>query len=260
MNLLDQVVAQKREDIQSRKGRDYLRETRARASDAGQTRGFTAALAQKIGNFPNLIAEVKKASPSKGVIREDFHPLEIAQIYEAGGAAALSVLTEEHYFLGRPIYLSEIRAKVALPLLQKDFILDELQVYEARAWGADAILLIVALLAPSQIRDYFDLAKELSLDVLVEVHTEAELEKVIEWAPLIGINNRDLNTFETKLETTFRLRKTIPSDRTIVSESGIRTRGELEILAEANVDAVLIGETLMASKDISAKMKELFAS
>jgi len=260
MNLLDQVVAQKRSDVQSRKGRNALQKIRAQAADIGLTRGFAKALVAKKGALPALIAEVKKASPSKGVIRVDFHPIEIAQIYEAGGAVALSVLTEEHYFLGRPAYLNEIRSKVALPLLQKDFIIDEFQIYEARAWGADAILLIVALLEPSQIRDYFDLARDLSLDVLIEVHTEAELEKIIEWAPLIGINNRDLNTFETKLETTFRMCKAIPKDRTLVSESGIRTHAELEILYEAGVHAVLIGETLMASKDIDAKMRELFAS
>ncbi len=260
MSLLDQVVSRKRSDVRSRKGRDYLRELRMQAADIGPTRGFAAALMNHRGLLPALIAEVKKASPSKGVIRADFHPIEIAQIYEAGGASALSVLTEEHYFLGKPAYLKAIRDKVGLPMLQKDFILDELQVYEARAWGADALLLIVALLEPAQIRDYFDLARELSLDVLIEVHTEAELEKIIEWAPVIGINNRDLNTFETKLETTFRLCKAISKDRTLVSESGIRTQGELEVLSEAGVHAVLIGETLMASKNIGAKMKALFAS
>lgn len=260
MSLLNQIISQKRQDVQSRKGRDYLRKIRTQAADIGPTRGFAKALVRKSGVLPTLIAEVKKASPSKGVIRADFQPVDIAQIYEAGGASALSVLTEEHYFLGRPAYLGEIRAKVALPILQKDFILDEIQVYEARAWGADAILLIVALLDPTQIRDYFDLAQMLSLDVLIEVHTEIELEKIIEWAPVIGINNRDLKTFETKLETTFRLCKEIPPDRTIVSESGIRTRAELEILTEAGVHAVLIGEAFMASEDIAAKMKELFAS
>ncbi len=259
MSLLGQVVSQKRSDVQSRKGRDYLKRMRVQATDIGPTRDFSKALLAK-ETLPALIAEVKKASPSKGVIRADFDPVEIAQIYEAGGASALSVLTEEHYFLGHPTYLNEIRAKVALPILQKDFIIDELQVYEARAWGADAILLIGALLEPTQIRDYFDLAQSLSLHVLIEVHTEAELEKIIEWAPVIGINNRDLNTFETKLETTFRICKEIPKDRTLVSESGIRSHAELEILAEAGVHAVLIGETLMASKDIAEKMKELFGA
>jgi len=260
MSLLDQIVSQKRTDIHARKARGYLRQIRDQAADAGPTRGFARALSQKTGVLPALIAEVKKASPSKGIIRADFHPVEIAQIYEEGGASALSVLTEEHYFLGRPAYLNEVRGKVALPILQKDFIVDELQIYEARAWGADAILLIVALLSPAQIEDYFALATDLSLDVLIEVHTEAELEKILAWAPVIGINNRDLNTFDTKLETTFRLCKQIPKDRTLVSESGIRTQAELEILAEAGVHAVLIGETLMAADNIAEKMKALFAS
>lgn len=257
MSLLDQVVSRKREDVRYRKGRDYLGKIRSQVADAGPTRRFADALSSKRGLLPHLIAEVKKASPSKGVIRADFRPVEIAQVYEEGGASALSVLTEEHYFLGRPVYLKDIRSKVQLPLLQKDFILDELQVYEARAWGADALLLIAALLAPTQMKDYFDLAQSLSLDVLVEVHTAREMEKVIEWAPLIGINNRDLNTFKTDLETTFQLLPEIPSGRTVVSESGIRTREEMERLSEAGVHAVLVGETLMASERIEDAMKAL---
>lgn len=259
MSVLKQVIAEKRASLERRKNRAYAQEIRSKISDAKPTRGFGAALSQP-GRLPNLIAEVKKASPSKGVIREDFHPLEIAQIYENGGAAALSVLTEERYFLGSPAYLQEIRAKVALPILQKDFIIDELQVYEARVLGADAILLIAAILEDRQMRDYFDLAQSLSLDVLVEIHSDKELARVIEWAPVIGINNRDLSTFETKIETTFRLLSEIPKDRTIVSESGIRTREELERLSEAGVHAVLIGETLMAAEKIDEKMKALFGA
>lgn len=226
-------------------------------ADADPTRPFAKAIASEKKQIPRLIAEVKKASPSKGIIREDFHPLEIAQLYEDGGASALSVLTEEHFFLGHPDYLQMIRKKVGLPLLQKDFILDELQVYEARAWGADALLLITALLEKGQIKDYFDLASELSLAVLVEVHTEDELERIIEWAPIIGINNRDLTTFKTDIETTLRLLKTIPSGRTIVSESGIHERKEVERLGEAGIDAILVGESLMKSERIDDKMKTL---
>ncbi len=257
MSLLTQVVTEKRAGVHRRNTRAYAQDIRSKAYEVDPVRGFSSALSKSPGRFPNLIAEVKKASPSKGVIREDFHPVEIAQIYEDGGAAALSVLTEERYFLGSPSYLRDIRAKVTLPILQKDFIIDEVQVYEARAWGADAILLITAILDDSQMKDYFDLAQTLSLDVLVEIHSEKELERVIEWAPIIGINNRDLTTFETKLETTFRLLPEIPKDRTIVSESGIRTREEIERLSEAGVHAVLIGETLMASEKIADKMKAL---
>ncbi|MFQ5587303.1 MAG: indole-3-glycerol phosphate synthase TrpC [Nitrospiria bacterium] len=257
MSVLKQVVTEKRAALARRKSRGYLQDIRSKVSDADPTRGFGASIS-KPGRLPNLIAEVKKASPSKGIIREDFHPIEIAQTYENGGAAALSVLTEERFFLGDPAYLRDIRAKVTLPLLQKDFIVDEMQMYEARAWGADAILLIAAILEPNQIKDYFDLARDLSLDVLVEIHSEKELERVIEWAPVIGINNRDLSTFETTIETTFRLLPEIPVDRIVVSESGIRRHEELERLSEAGVRAVLIGETFMAAENIAEKMKALF--
>jgi len=257
MNILTKIATDKRAAVEARKSRAYLQEIRSKMADVDPTRLFAEAIRSQKGQIPRLIAEIKKASPSKGVIREDFNPIEIAQIYEDGGASALSVLTEEHYFLGHPDYLQSIRKKVTLPLLQKDFILDELQVYEARVWGADAVLLITALLEKTQIKDYFDLASELSLSVLVEVHTEVELERIIEWAPIIGINNRDLTTFKTDLETTLRLLKTIPSDRTIVSESGIHERKEVDRLGEAGVDAILVGESLMASDRIAEKMKSL---
>lgn len=257
MSILQKIASEKRESVQGRKGRSYLKKIRSTIADADDTRPFRDALIRLDEGTPKLIAEVKKASPSKGIIREDFDPIEIAQVYEEGGASALSVLTEEHYFLGSPDYLESVRQKVRLPLLQKDFIVDELQVYEGRAWGADAILLIVALLEKTQLKDYFDLASELSLAVLVEIHTEAELEKVLEWAPIIGINNRDLETFETNLETTFRLLSEIPHERTVVSESGIHMREEVERLGAAGVDAILVGESLMASERIGEKMKAL---
>ncbi len=257
MNILTRIATDKRAAVKARKSRSYLQEIQSQVADAGATRPFAKAIVSEENQIPRLIAEVKKASPSKGIIREDFNPLEIAQIYEDGGASALSILTEEQYFLGHPDYLQTIRKKVTLPLLQKDFILDELQVYEARAWGADAILLITALLEKGQIKDYFDLASELSLAVLVEVHTEKELETIIEWAPIIGINNRDLTTFKTDLATTLRLLKTIPTDRTIVSESGIHKRQEVEDLGKAGVDAILVGESLMASERIDEKIKAL---
>lgn len=257
MRFLNEIVRMKREAVHGRKSRAYLGELRSRIEDAEATRPFRKALTGKNHALPRLIAEIKKASPSKGVIRENFNPVEIAQIYEDGGAAALSVLTEEHFFLGDPSTLKAVRSKVSLPLLKKDFIIDAIQIYEGRAWGADAILLIAALLEKSEARDYFDLARELSLDVLVEVHQEKELEKIIEWAPMIGINNRDLETFETNLDTTFHLLKEVPKGRTIVSESGIGSREDVEALKEAGIDAILVGESLMASEKIEEKMKEL---
>ncbi len=264
MSMLDQILRAKREAVRARAGKRLRVELRSKIADAAPTRGFATALSASGGTRPRLIAEVKKASPSKGVIRERFDPVTIAQIYEDNGAAAISVLTEEHFFLGHPDHLHAIRAKVGLPLLQKDFTLDEIQIYEARALGADACLLIAALLTAQQMRDYFHLARELSLDVLVEVHNERELEGVIEWAPIIGINNRDLTTFQTDLSTTFRLLKIIPpdirKDRIVVSESGIGTRAQMEQLAEAGVDAVLIGETLIAAERIEKKMRELMGT
>ncbi|MFQ5779529.1 MAG: indole-3-glycerol phosphate synthase TrpC [Nitrospiria bacterium] len=260
MAFLEEILRVKREAVRSRKGRGYLQELRSRIADADPTRRFQKALSHRGGGSPRLIAEIKRASPSRGLIRETFEPVEIAQIYEEGGASALSILTEEHFFLGDPSTLQAVRSKVPLPLLQKDFIIDAIQIYEARSWGADAILLIAALLDKSEAKDYFDLAGDLSLDVLFEVHTEKEIEQIVEWAPLVGINNRDLKTFKTDLDTTFRLLKEIPEDRTVVSESGIRSRRDVEALFEAGVDAILVGESLMASERIEDKMKELLGS
>jgi indole-3-glycerol phosphate synthase len=260
-NILDQIINIKREAVRARRGKRLLGDLRSRIADAPPTRGFAAALSADGGARPRLIAEVKQASPSKGVLRQPFDPVSIAQIYEEHGAAAISVLTEEQFFLGHPDHLRAIRAKVGLPLLQKDFTLDEIQIYEARALGADACLLIAALLAPPQMRDYVHLARELSLDVLVEVHNERELDAVIEWTPILGINNRDLTTFQTDLATTFRLLARIPPDlrkaRIVVSESGIGTRAQMEQLAEAGVDAALIGETFMTTPQIGKKVREL---
>ncbi len=261
MSFLEEIIKIKHEAVRSRKGRSALQELRSRIADADPTRGFERALRERRDGAPRLIAEIKKASPSKGILREKFQPMEIAKTYEGEGAAAVSVLTEEHFFLGKPSYLREVRSAIALPLLKKDFILDEFQVYEARAWGADAILLIAALLEAQQAADYFHLAKGLSLDVLVEIHTEKELEQVIDWAPILGINNRDLQSFRTDLETTFRLLKEIPAsirkERIVVSESGIHSRKEVKRLYDAGVDAMLIGETFMVAEKIEEKIKEL---
>jgi indole-3-glycerol phosphate synthase len=201
---------------------------------------------------------VKKGSPSKGVIRPDFDPVAIAGIYEANGAACLSVLTDERFFLGQLAYLTEIRRHVQLPLLRKDFICDSYQLYEARLAGADAVLLIAAMLDLTQLREFTALARELDLDVLLEVHGEGELETALQVnCGLIGINNRDLHTFITDLATTERLAKLVPGNRLVVAESGIHTRADVSRLQRAGARAFLVGESLMREKDIGAKLREL---
>jgi indole-3-glycerol phosphate synthase len=213
------------------------------------------------GDKVRLIAEVKKASPSKGIICPDFNPVNIAKTYAANGAAAISVLTEPKYFLGSLDYLLDIKKALAakpLPLLRKDFIFDPYQIYEARAYGADCLLLIVAMLSPAQLSELLQLSQQLGMMNLVEVHNAAELEIALKsGAPVIGINNRDLNTFKVDLKTTSTLRPLIPADRLVVSESGIRTRKDMLQLQEWGVNAALIGEALMTSPDLAAKMKEL---
>ncbi|PKN16179.1 MAG: indole-3-glycerol phosphate synthase TrpC, partial [Deltaproteobacteria bacterium HGW-Deltaproteobacteria-23] len=205
-----------------------------------------------------IIAEVKKGSPSKGVIRKDFDPLDIASIYQENGATCLSVLTDEHFFLGHLRYLALIREQVALPLLRKDFIFDEYQIFEAAACGADAVLLIAAMLEPTQLADLLGVARELYLDVLLEVHEQRELEMALATdCGLIGINNRSLHTFVTDLATTERLAPLVPSDRLIVAESGIVSRSDVERLHAAGAKAFLVGESLMREEDVGAKLTEL---
>lgn len=224
----------------------------------GPTRDFAAAIRRPDGALPRIIAEVKKASPSKGVIREDFDPVAIAEEYEAAGAAAVSVLTDVKFFQGDLVYLTTCRAVTSLPTLRKDFIIDEFQIDESRAAGADAVLLIAALLDAYTLRTFRERIEKLEMAALVEVHDEQELEKVIEsGAKIIGINNRDLQTFDVDIETTFRLASRIPSGRIIVSESGISTRDDLKRLADAGVNAALIGESLMSAPKPGEKLKEL---
>ena len=219
---------------------------------------FTSALQ---GNSVRLIAEVKRASPSMGVIRPNFNPLEIAGIYGTNGAAAISILTEPKYFQGSLDYLRDIKKSLAaepMPLLRKDFITDPYQVFEARAYGADGILLIVAILTTEKLSELLQLSHQLGMMSLIEVHTERELDIAIRSnAKIIGINNRDLNTFKVDLQTTARLRPLIPPDRIVVSESGIRSRQDMNNLKEWGINAALIGEALMTAPDIAAKMKEL---
>ncbi len=257
MSLLNNILRVKREEVALRRGPRYLRELQLKIADREPTRPFQKVLSGKRDGAPHLIAEIKKASPSKGVLRTAFDPVKIAATYAEGGAAALSILTEEHFFMGKPGYLQDVHTHVALPILQKDFFLDEIQVYEARVWGADCVLLIAAMLTPTQLKDYFDIARGLSLDILVEVHTPHELEAVVEWAPMMGINNRDLQTFQTSLTTTFQLLETIPEDRIVVSESGIAARDDVKRLYDAGVDAMLIGEAFMVSHDIKETMQTL---
>ncbi len=254
--ILDDIIANKKEELAETKRRYPFADIKARAAGAEATRPFGNALSA--GTGIRLIAEVKKASPSKGVIRGDFDPEKIARTYEQAGASCISVLTEQKFFQGKLEYLGSIRKSVGLPLLRKDFIIDEYQIHEARAAGADAILLIAACLDKNQMQDYIGIAKQLGLEVLVESHAYKELDKsLLAGAMLVGINNRDLTTFTVNLQTTLDLLKDIPADRTVVSESGIKTREDVVRLRQAGVDAVLVGESLMREQDIGKKVKEL---
>ncbi len=257
--MLDEILRYKKEEIRARKSSTRLKELKDKIRDLPAPRGFHKALAHppQADASIHLIAEVKKASPSKGVIRKDFKPVDIAKVYDEHGATAISVLTDEHFFQGHLDFIGQVKKGVKLPVLQKDFLLDSHQVYEARAAQADAVLLIAAILDRRQLGDYYALAKDLGMDVLCEIHTEKELEQVVEVAQVIGINNRDLTNFKTDLETTFRVLKEIPDEKTVVSESGIHSRQEVLRLMEAGVDAILVGESLMRGTDIGAKVDEL---
>ena len=253
--ILDEIVANKIKEIESSKRRTSLAEMQRRAKQQAPPLNFTAALSSA---GIKLIAEVKKASPSKGIIRHDFDAVKIAWIYEQNGAAAISMLTDEKFFQGKLGYLRDVRQAVKIPVLRKDFILDSYQVYESRAYGADAILLIVSILTFDKLSELLKLSRSLGISCLVEVHTENELIIALRTeARIIGINNRDLTTMKTDITTTERLRPIIPAGRLIVSESGIKDRRDVENLEKLGINAVLVGETLMASTDISAKVKEL---
>ncbi len=256
--ILENIVADNQPELETRKRSFPLAELQKVASMQPLPLDFTSALR---GNHIQLIAEVKKASPSKGIIRSDFNPVEIAQTYAENGASAISVLTEAKYFQGSLNYLKDIKNALRnkqLPLLRKDFILDPYQIYESRAYGADGLLLIVAILTPEKLDELIRLSHELGMNCLVEVHNEAELEIALRSkAKIIGINNRDLYPFTVDITTTERLRPLIPPDRIVVSESGIKNRGDVEMLKRWGADAVLIGEALMSAPDIAAKMREL---
>jgi len=254
--ILDKIVATKREEVARAKEETPLTELDARLDGAPPVRDFFAALAEprEIG----LIAEVKKASPSKGVIRENFHPVEIATTYETHGAACISVLTDEEYFQGSLAYLRAIRAAIELPVLRKDFIVDPYQVIEARAAGADAVLLIAECLDDDELQSLHDQIASLGMTPLVELYDPANLPRVLDaGARLIGVNNRNLHTFEVDIEHTLRMREQIPTDRAVVGESGIRTREDVERLQSAGVAAMLVGETLMREPDIGTAVDRL---
>ncbi|AGB40387.1 Indole-3-glycerol phosphate synthase [Halobacteroides halobius DSM 5150] len=253
--ILDRIVKHKKEEVKEEKSKESLKELKLRINDLPGTRDFKAAL-KKPG--VSLIAEVKKASPSKGVIKAEFNPEEIVKEYQTAGARAVSVLTDQKFFQGQLDYLRLVKEKVKLPILRKDFIIDPYQIYQARAYRADAILLIAAILTTQQLRDYLILANKLDLDVLLEVHNREELYQALEVdADLIGINNRNLKVFEVDLATTLGLQRLVPNDKVIISESGIKTKSDINLLAKHNIDGVLVGESLMKSDDISAKVKEL---
>jgi len=256
--ILDEIVENKRRELSESQSRVPLSELKRRAARETPARDFTAALR---GPGVKLIAEVKKASPSKGVIRQDFDPVQIARAYSQNGAAAISVLTDGKFFGGSLGHLSQIRKRLgedAPPLLRKDFIIDPYQVYESRAYGADAILLIAAILSRNELGELLSLARSLGMACLLEVHNESELETALKTeAQVIGMNNRDLKTMKTDIGVTARLRPLVPPGRIVVSESGIHTRADVMMLGRLGVNAVLIGESLMSAPDIGAKMKEL---
>lgn len=255
--ILDTIVARKKEEVAALKKNGIRPPETDTAIEP--PRGFSQALTDYQGVA--IIAEAKKASPSKGVIQPDFDPVRIARNYKQGGAHAMSVLTDVDFFQGSLDYIPLVRATVPLPVLRKDFIIDHLQITEAREYGADAILLIAAILDESRMRDYRQMAEELGMDVLVEVHDEPELEAALAaGSRLIGVNNRNLNDFSVDLETTFRLQKLMPSDLPLVSESGISSIEDMSRLREAGVTAALIGESLMRSGEQGDALQRLLAA
>ena len=257
MSILEDIFAHKRSEVAERRQEKPLRTIRQEAEAAQPALDFTAALCRPPA--PALIAEIKRASPSRGLLIADFDPLHLAAQYVANGARAISILTDEHYFQGSLDHLLQVRRQFPkVPLLRKDFLYDAYQVYEAHAAGADAVLLIAAMLADTQLAELHTLAEELGMAALVEVHTLDELEKVLILKPkLVGVNNRDLHTFQVNLETTLQLRPCIPADVTLVAESGIRSAMDVMRLEQAGLHAILVGEALVTAHDREARVREL---
>ena len=249
--ILEKIIATKRDEIARSKEINRSEQLRAAIKDAPPPRDFYRSLAASQGMA--LIAEIKKASPSAGILRQDFNPEQIAKIYAAHGASCLSVLTDQSYFQGSIEYLASIRNQVDIPILRKDFILDEYQLLEARAFGADAVLLIAECLNDCELRNLYNASIDLGMSPLVEIYEKSNLERVLDiGATLIGVNNRNLHDFSTNLDHVLQLRKEIPDDCLVVGESGIRTRNDVQQLENGNIDAMLVGETLMRSEDIGA--------
>ncbi|MDE1897313.1 MAG: indole-3-glycerol phosphate synthase TrpC [Rhodospirillales bacterium] len=261
-DILAKICADKRADVAARRAMRPVEELKAELRDAGKPRGFGRALMDAAAaGKPGLITEIKKASPSGGLIRTDFDPVEIAQAYEAAGAACLSVLTDEKYFQGNEAHLRAARAVVELPVLRKDFMLDEWQIYESRAMGADCVLLIMAALEDSQAHDLEALARALDMDVLVEVHNEEELERALPLqTPLLGVNNRNLKTMVTDIGVTEMLSTLSPPNKFLISESGIKTNADVERLRKVCVQGFLVGESLMREQDVSAAVRALLGA
>lgn len=260
-DILNKILATKREEISKASAVKSLQQIHEEALAQPDPRDFVGSLVEKDdANLPAVIAEIKKASPSKGVIRENFNPAEIAESYEKAGAACLSVLTDEQYFQGSAAYLKQARDACKLPVLRKDFMIDPYQVVEARAMGADCILLIVAALELKQMRLLEDVSHELGMAVLVEVHNEDELEQALQLdTPLVGINNRNLRTFEVTLQTTLDLLKKLPEDRFVITESGIFTPEDVALMRSHNVNGFLVGEAFMRQPDPGAEFLKVFA-
>ncbi|MBV1881648.1 MAG: indole-3-glycerol phosphate synthase TrpC [Pseudomonadales bacterium] len=258
--ILKKILARKGEEVAQRSACCSLLEMEDKAKESSVVRGFAAAIISSIAaGKSGVIAEIKKASPSKGVIREDFDPIAIAKSYELGGASCLSVLTDVDFFQGSDLYLEQARTATKLPVIRKDFIVDIYQVAEARAINADCILLIAAALSDMQMSELSDYAHRWNMDVLVEVHNEEELERALPMnTQLIGINNRDLHSFEVSLDNTYRLLDKIPKDRVVVTESGIRNQTDVAAMRERKVNAFLVGEAFMRANDPGEKLRELF--
>ncbi|MBT4145473.1 MAG: indole-3-glycerol phosphate synthase TrpC [Gammaproteobacteria bacterium] len=260
-DILKKILATKAEEITKRKLRMSIADLANIISDTETPRGFARALQEKAANKkPAIIAEVKKASPSKSVIRENFRPVEIAQDYAMSGATCLSVLTDKEYFQGGEVNLQMARQACPIPVLRKDFMIDPYQIYESRALGADCILLIVAALTDTQMHELADTTKELGMDVLVEVHDSEEMQRALNLdTPLMGINNRNLRTFETSLQTTLDLQAMVPDERLVITESGIHTQDDVRLMRDNDIYTFLVGEAFMRAEHPGAKMRELFS-